>query len=153
MAPLSAAGMSRVAALSAGAATPAGAPGEAVTIPTGAGAGAIVRPAAADWPAAIAGAAMAGAATAGAGAGVAWEAPVLPGGDSGAGDLVDVGLEAVQRILGLRGPRAQVRGLPRVDEEQQHEDREADDRGEAGVSTNRGDEVVDGEGVRGHCHA
>ena len=60
---------------------------------------------------------------------------------------------AATRCAGLVGLLAQVGGLAGLREVQQDEDRQADDRGEAGVGAHRVDEVVDreGEGDRSPC--
>ena len=56
-------------------------------------------------------------------------------------------LERLHALTGVGQLVAQRRRLPRLGEEQQHEDGQPHDRGEAGVGAHRADEVVDREGV------
>jgi hypothetical protein len=63
-----------------------------------------------------------------------------------------VRFELLHALGCLGGLITQRRRLASLREVQEHEDREANDRGETGVCTHRGNEVVDREGERNKAH-
>ncbi len=147
-------GISLVAELRAGAPTPAGAAG----IPVAAAAGRVAARAATGAPAAAA-----AAASAGAGAGATAGRAIPGGAGAGAGVIVPeptpLRLSWATRssscctMLGrFVGPVAQRGRLACLGEIQQDENRQANDGGESGVGTHRGDEVVHREGKWDGCH-